>query len=73
VQRQPSAELHDIDTIGSRDAGQWVQRVTEAQPASGQSAEKGKGSAPDLDLLARQIYPILKRMLAVERERRSGH
>ncbi|MBP8125655.1 MAG: hypothetical protein KAZ26_23610, partial [Caldilineaceae bacterium] len=28
--------------------------------------------SPDLDMLARQIYPIIKRMLAVERERRPG-
>jgi hypothetical protein len=41
----------------------------EATPETGEeSAETGA----DLDHLARQIYPLIKRMLAVERERRSG-
>jgi len=52
--------------------GGWVQREVKTTPATGQAAEKEEKSAPDLDHLARQIYPILKRMLAVERERRSG-
>lgn len=43
--------------------------TTEATPETGEeSAETGA----DLDHLARQIYPLIKRMLAVERERRSG-
>ncbi len=64
VQRQPSPAV-----VGE---GGWVQREVKATPATGQAAEKEEKSAPDLDHLARQVYPILKRMLAVERERRSG-
>jgi hypothetical protein len=40
--------------------------VTPPQPTEGESAP------PNLDSLARQIYPLIKRMLAVERERKWG-
>jgi hypothetical protein len=41
-------------------------------PAPGEAPSKRK-RARDLDELARQVLPVLKRMLAVERERRSGY
>jgi hypothetical protein len=41
----------------------------EATPETG---EESTETGADLDHLARQIYPLIKRMLAVERERRSG-
>ncbi|UCC86440.1 MAG: hypothetical protein JSV81_16535 [Anaerolineales bacterium] len=45
-----------------------VQRLEgEVETVPSQAAEGGK---PDLDRLARQVYPLIKRMLAVERERR---
>jgi hypothetical protein len=44
-----------------------IQRVENA------AAEAPETSAPvDLDTLARQIYPIIKRLLAVERDRRTS-
>lgn len=51
-----------------------VQRALEDQPppASPESAQPGPASSPDLQALARKVYPILKRMLAVERERLYG-
>ena len=41
--------------------------AAEAPEASSQPA-----AAPDLDELARQVFPLVKRLLAVERERRGG-
>ncbi len=41
--------------------------VTPPQPAEEQSTQ-----SPNLDRLAHQIYPLIKRMLAVERERKWG-
>jgi len=73
VQRQPSPEVPGIDTAGSRGGGKWVQRVATAEPSAGQSAEEGKKPESDLDHLARQIYPIIKHMLTIERERRYGN
>jgi hypothetical protein len=36
-----------------------------------ESEESGEGAEkPDLNVLARQVFPIIKRMLAVEQERR---
>ena len=47
-----------------------VQRAEEGEPTSS-SYETDSGQAvADLDKLARQIYPLIKRMLAVERDRR---
>ena len=50
-----------------------VQRVESAPESSNEDAPRSESSTesgPDLLTLARQIYPLLKRMLAVERERR---
>jgi hypothetical protein len=48
-------------------AASVVQRTDEGTPETA-----GEGSETDLDQLARQVYPLIKRMLAVERERRSA-
>ncbi len=48
-----------------------VQRVEEAETIAGQPPEEGEEEM-DLDKLARQVYPIIRRLLAVERERRSA-
>jgi hypothetical protein len=45
--------------------------TSETQPGPEAQSEP-EAAALDLDELARQIYPLIKRMLAVERERRSG-
>jgi hypothetical protein len=63
AQRRPSAE--------SRLEG-VVQREEAVPGVAEQAAPEVKGKEPDLDKLARQIYPFVKRMLAVERERTSA-
>ncbi len=69
LQRQPSASAPDLamqpEGIGV------VQRVEEAETIAGQPPEEGEEEM-DLDKLARQVYPIIRRLLAVERERRSA-
>jgi len=74
VQRTPTRTPLPLAKKVSR-AESKVQRVeaatasssTEETPAT---VEDVAESGPDLMTLARQIYPLLKRMLAVERERR---
>ena len=46
-----------------------VQRAMEAPPESSEATEK-QSKPPDLEAMARQILPMVKRMLMVERERR---
>jgi hypothetical protein len=46
-----------------------VQRVEE-QTLVAAASPPGEETAPNLDDLARQVYPLIKQMLAVERERR---
>jgi hypothetical protein len=61
---------------GEIEGGGIVQRTEVEGAAAGQeSASKPGEQRPGLDLdhLARQIYPIIKHMLAIERERRYGH
>jgi hypothetical protein len=48
-----------------------VQRVTTTPPETGVTSGEEKPTL-NLDDLARQILPRIKRMLAVERERRPG-
>jgi len=63
-------------TTGEIEAGGIVQRVVTEGAAAGQepaAASGGERAGPDLDNLARQIYPIIKHMLTIERERRYGH
>jgi len=61
---------------GEIEGGAIVQRAevegaAAGQESGGKSGEQGSGL--DLDHLARQIYPIIKHMLAIERERRYGN
>jgi hypothetical protein len=42
-------------------------------PAAADEAPSKRQRERDLDELARQVLPFLKRILAVERERRSGY
>jgi len=63
-------------TTGEMEAGGIVQRVESEGAAAGQepASESGKEeSGPNLDQLAWQIYPIIKHMLGIERERRYGN
>jgi hypothetical protein len=60
IQRQPADQA--ISPPGSG----IMQQVTETPPAASKPLLEKKA---DLDELARQIYPLIKRMLAVERER----
>ncbi len=50
--------------------GEMVQREVTTQPSPVETKEEEE--KVDLDDLARKIYPLVKRMLAVERERVSG-
>lgn len=45
-----------------------MQRAEGQPPVEGQDQDK----EPDLDRLARDVYPLVVRLLAVERERRGG-
>ena len=69
IQRQPSALAPDV-AVSSQRLG-VVQRVQEAEPEASASPVEEEPEL-ELDHLARQIYPLIKRMLAVERERRPG-
>jgi hypothetical protein len=69
IQRQPVAPSVDL-TVAAQGAD-VVQRAVETPPETGLTTEE-EGSELDLDHLARQVYPLIKRMLAVERERRSA-
>jgi hypothetical protein len=52
---------------------QVVQRDVVETPEVPETPEAGEEMpGPDLDDLARQVYPLIKRMLAIERERRLG-
>jgi hypothetical protein len=69
IQRQPAAPSVDL-TVATRGVD-VVQRAVETPPETGLTTEE-EGPELDLDHLARQVYPFIKRMLAVERERRSA-
>lgn len=45
---------------------------TAAAPPVGEQPAEGEEKKPNLDQLAQQVYPIIKRMLMIERERRPG-
>jgi hypothetical protein len=47
---------------------QVVQRAVEEKPVTGK-APATAAEEPNLDDLARQVFPLIKRMLAIERER----
>jgi hypothetical protein len=67
VQRQPSAapiiSQPDVEETAA------VQRAEEGEPLPQQQTG---GEKQDLDRLAREVYPLVKRLLAIERERRTG-
>ncbi len=63
IQRTPSES-----ETSSSDAG-FIQRVESVPAITAEAAEAVK--PPDLDQLARQVYPLIKRMIAIERERRA--
>ena len=70
IQRQPVAPPVDL-TVAAQGTD-VVQRAVETPPETGLATTEEEGPELDLDHLARQIYPLIKRMLAVERERRSA-
>ncbi|MBN1641148.1 MAG: hypothetical protein JXA09_07920 [Anaerolineae bacterium] len=71
VQRQPAPpELGPAAGPGPSPSGQVVQRADEPIVLGSEPAAEGSGT--DLAELARRIYPIVKRLLAIERERRVG-
>lgn len=68
VQRRPDDTLPDSTpaTGGVAPAPGLIQR---AEEESSGATETEAARLPDLDRLARQVFPIIKRLLAVERER----
>lgn len=68
VQRRPDDTLPDSTpaTGGVAPAPGLIQR---AEEKSSGATETEAARLPDLDRLARQVFPIIKRLLAVERER----
>jgi hypothetical protein len=69
IQRQPV--VPSVDLAAAARGAEFVQRAVELPPETGLTP-RGEGPELDLDHLARQVYPLIKRMLAVERERRSA-
>ncbi len=64
IQRMPSVSEVESEAV--------VQRATELQSTGGWATRDEEPPAPkqDLDKMARDLLPLIKRMLAVERERR---
>ncbi|MBN1937907.1 MAG: hypothetical protein JW934_24850, partial [Anaerolineae bacterium] len=58
-----------ISSFESSDTANAIQRVETTSLEMGAAPEEQAG--PDLDRLAKEVYPRIKRMLAVERERRT--
>lgn len=66
---EPVIQRTPIESVaGSADAG-FIQRV-ETVPEAAQPSEDATEPV-DLDQLARQVYPLIKRLIAIERERRA--
>jgi hypothetical protein len=69
VQRQPAPV--SLGSAVASDSTQVVQRLEVGEKEEGEPVTKGEDEPEmDLDDLARQVYPLIRRMLAVERERR---
>ncbi|MFN2228319.1 MAG: hypothetical protein ACK2VA_00985 [Anaerolineae bacterium] len=70
IQRQPSIAGAEV-AIARVEGGEMpdVQRAEEEEVAPSKEA---RNEEQDLDRLARQVYPLVKRLLAIERERRAG-
>jgi hypothetical protein len=71
VAATPAAVAQRLPAAGPRLEG-VVQREEALPEAEETATPEVKGKEPDLDKLARQIYPFVRRMLAVERERTSA-
>jgi hypothetical protein len=69
IQRTPSEGGADIS---SAETG-FIQRVETVPEAAALAAKQPEATAApvDLDQLARQVYPLIKRLIAIERERRA--
>ena len=78
IQRQPEAPAPSpaVTPWPEPRREEVVQRVEGEEPPPTalppQAPAAGEGAPENLDSLARQIYPLIKRMLAVERERKLG-
>jgi hypothetical protein len=74
VQRQVVAQTAPAQSVDTPAAASTppavIQRAKEEKTATSDQPQDKPVEAPELDKLARQIYPLIKRMLAVERERR---
>ena len=71
IQRRPQGEASEsVPTPAESGYVGVIQRVT-VGPEESAEPESGQGEL-NLDRLARQVYPMIRRMLAIERERRSG-
>ena len=58
-----------IDTIYRQEADEAEEPASAEEDIVAEAGEEAQQAGPDLDKLARQIYPLIKRMLVVERER----
>jgi hypothetical protein len=66
VQRKPEKPA----AVRRRQAERKIQRADDAKPApKAEPAETDEKKSVDLADLARKVYPLIRRMLAVERER----
>jgi hypothetical protein len=63
AQRMPLLQEQELTGPGV------VQRAGEEESAPGKTPGPEKQTEPDLDDLARKVYPLIKRMIAIERER----
>ncbi len=66
----PELATRTVELARPAVASSVLQRLEEEESTPAGSETEAQESTPDLDKLARQIYPLLKRMLAVERDRR---
>jgi hypothetical protein len=58
--------------LGETDLGADTTAAPIATQPAQEKTEPAAPAPPDMNALARQVYPILKRLLAVEREREHG-
>jgi len=72
VDRTPALELVQRRAAVSTERGAVDQMVGGSEALAEMIDREEEPEMPDLDQLARQVYPIIKRMLSVERERRLG-
>lgn len=72
IQRSPAPDQEPVGRLPLPSVGVGAQPVDAdlVQRSGAEPEEAGEG--PDLNRLARDVLPLIKRMLAVERERRTG-